>query len=668
MTRLGLQGMCVGLLAGAAACGMADAGGELGPTDEEGTGGDGDGDSGTVTGSGTSDGGEGDGDGDGEDTSGPDDFVECTPDCGPHGVCVSIGDAVSVCDCEDGYEYDQAAGCFPCAAQGGSFDIDVPVVAITAAVLVNGSPAPASEYDDANLWLENPRRGDRVLLGNTHDGDLAVRVVPGLYDLVYEHETGSGKMPINRRAVLRTQVIEDDTHLTIDIEAASVGGKLWVNGAEPPSSEYDDGELLVRGIGSDVPTVIGNTHDGAWNATLLAGDYQVHYRLQDGGDAVPINEFGFVRPLTAQVSEVPVDIDIDIRAHAMSGPITLDGAVPPASEYDDGLLVLETTDGDRAVLGNTHDQTVSALVIEGDYDLYYVVQNAGPTVPRNEHAWVEARSVQGPDDTGVAVTSVRFYGAFRLNGGTTPASEFDDGVVSLADRDGDRVWLGNTHDGAFDVSIVPGTYDVYYSTQSPGAQMPGNVGARLFADLTVDADVGMDLDVEAAVVTGAFSIDGAQPPDSEYADGRVYLSGTDTEDSVLLGNTADGGFSAIVVPGAYHIRYVEETAGNGVPANQDALVDIVDVVGAMSLDIDIPTVLLTGDFLLAGEPTPDTPSDAGDVHLRRGHDSVLLGSTHKGSYAAQAVAGGYGLYYRSTGAGPSMPQNTNGRFGCITLE
>ena len=32
-----------------------------------------------------------------------------------------------------------------------------------------GRAPPKSEYDDANLWLENAQTGDRVLLGNTHD-------------------------------------------------------------------------------------------------------------------------------------------------------------------------------------------------------------------------------------------------------------------------------------------------------------------------------------------------------------------------------------------------------------------------------------------------------------------------------------------------------------------
>ena len=62
--------------------------------------------------------------------------------------------------------------------------------------VVAGDLAPASEYDDANFYLENPRSGDRIWLGNSHDGQLGALAVPGIYDLVYESETVGAEMPM----------------------------------------------------------------------------------------------------------------------------------------------------------------------------------------------------------------------------------------------------------------------------------------------------------------------------------------------------------------------------------------------------------------------------------------------------------------------------------------
>ena len=77
------------------------------------------------------------------------------------------------------------------------------------------------------------------------------------------------------------------------------------------------------------------------------------------------------------------------------------------------------------------------------------------------------------------------------------------------------------------------------------------------------------MSIIAVPMSGALSFGGAPPPSSVYDDGRVFLRSADGEDSVMLGNTHEGSYATMVVPGSYELFYVQEAGGN-VPNNQNA--------------------------------------------------------------------------------------------------
>jgi hypothetical protein len=297
------------------------------------------------------------------------------------------------------------------------------------------------------------------------------------------------------------------------------------------------------------------------------------------------------------------------------------------------------------------------------------MHETGPNVPQNQRARFGEVNVTGGGVTPIDIPQVMLAGALTINGELPPASEFDDAVVHLQGvGSDDLVFLGNTHDGSYQVNVVAGTYDVYYAQETAGGTVPENKRARVQAGVSVESDGVLDIDVQAVAISGAFTLAGDPPPSSVYEDGSIYLRNTETDDAVLLGNTHHGGYSAIVVPGDYELFYVQEVGGS-VPSNQNAALTGVTIVSAMALDVDVPVVDLSGEFALSsGSPVPDSASDGGQLYLRaRDGDSVLLGSSFASVYAAKLVAGTYGIYYRSE-ASMTMPQNENGRFSCITVE
>lgn len=651
---------------GCAADGAFDGAGDPGPGDADddgdngvtGTDGGSDGSDGDEGGDGDGDGeseGDGDGDGDGD--------INCFLNCG-EGDCVLV-DEVQYCDCPAGSIWGPDS-CEPCpVADGADQNIEIPILGFSGRFLVDGAVPPASEYDDANIWLENPRTGDRVHVGNTHDGEFDVRVTPGLYDVIYEVENAGNVMPENARARLfKLPVFEGEVH-DIDIPVAARGGDIRINDEKPPNSEYDDGQIFFRDTDTGDEVLAGNTHDASYSIRIVAGSYDVIYRAEDPGQVVPHNDGARVGSVFAFGTE---DIyDVEIVTQTLSGSYLIAGDPAPASEYQDGNIELHSQNEGVVAVGNTHEGDFSLNVIPGLYDVYYMHEN-GTDVPQNARARVGQLDLNEGGNQDLNVPMIQIQGALSLNGGAPPATEFDDAVLALRNQDGDEVPLGNTHDGAYTVNLVPGNYDIYYSQETAGGTVPENKGARIDTGVEIDAPASYDIDVVAVSLSGDFTINGGAPPNSQYEDGRVYLRDIQTGDSVLLGSTHTGSYSAVVLPGTYEAYYVEETGGDGVPANQDARLGQVVVVGGMSMDVEIPMTAIGGAVMVGGEPAPNTPSDGGQLYLRDGDgDSVFLGTSYGPGYGANLVTGTYGVFYRAGGS-VTMPDNVNGQVGCFTIE
>jgi hypothetical protein len=612
----------------------------------------------------TTENGDGDGDAAGDGDGDPGAPACALTNCG-EGTCVLI-DEFPYCECPEGTAWNQDS-CDACPlVDAAGHVIELAVVRFDGQYLLHGGGPPISEYDDANIWLENASTGDRVLLGNTHDVSFAVRVTPGVYDVIYEVETPGNLLPHNARVRLQKLALFASQTQNIDIPVTRIAGAIQLNGDVPPVSEYDDARILFRDheVGGEV--LVGNTHDGTYDIALVPGNYDIIYRVETPGPVTPRNDGAVLETLTVEGEALAHAIDIP--SVPLSGEFTLAGAPPPVSEYDDANVGLESLSAGTVLLGNTHDLSYEVSVIPGDYQILYM-HETGPNVPQNQRARFGMVSVTEGGATPIDIPQVMLGGALTINGELPPGSEFDDAVVHLQGvGSDDLVLLGNTHDGSYQVNVVAGTYDVYYAQETAGGTVPENKRARVLAGVNVDSDGVLDIDVQAVAISGSFTLAGEPPPSSVYEDGSVYLRNTETDDAVLLGNTHHGGYSAIVVPGDYELFYVQEVGGS-VPSNQNAALTGVTIVSAMTLDVDVPVVDLSGALALTtGVPVPDSASDGGQLYLRaRDGDSVLLGNSFAVDYATKLVAGTYGVYYRSE-ASVTMPQNENGRFSCITVE
>jgi len=276
------------------------------------------------------------------------------------------------------------------------------------------------------------------------------------------------------------------------------------------------------------------------------------------------------RNLMAKVQTVTVAatgtsaIDIDVPAVVTSGTFKIGGAAV-TSTADAGNMSLQTADGDFVALGSTSAGTFSMRVVPGTYTLYYGAASAGATAPRNAAAKLQSVTVTptGTNAFDIDVPSAVAAGTFKINGAAV-TSATDSGIVSLRNA-ADTIQLGSTSASTYSVRAIPGTYDVYYQVNTPGASAPRNAFAKIRSGVVVAAGTtAIDIDVPSSSVTGTFRINSATvTATTDYG----VLSLRNGSDAIAIGSSYASTFTVRVVPGTYDVYYQIGAAGTLAPRN-----------------------------------------------------------------------------------------------------
>jgi len=256
-------------------------------------------------------------------------------------------------------------------------------------------------------------------------------------------------------------------------------------------------------------------------------------------------------------------------------------------------------------------------------------------------------------------------GATGTGGGTAGAGlAGSGGVTGVAGAGGSASCVGGASAG---VSGAAGSDGTAGSGGTTGAGAGGTGGGAASC-------AGLDIDIPSALVTGTLKMNGTTV-NATTGTGILSLR-TAGGDVVPLGTTSASSYSVRVVPGTYDLVYQGGTTGAAAPVNTAAklrTVTIGDPAAITTLDIDVPSVLVTGTLKINGATFMST-TDAGVLTLRNGTDVVTLGSTSAGSYSVRVVPGSYDVYYKSTEQGPVAPHNFAAKLqsvvvaaGCTTV-
>jgi hypothetical protein len=443
--------------------------------------------------------------------------------------------------------------------------IDVPVATLTGAITYNGAALPAmnvGDLPDATLTLVALDTGARQRIAyvrwryvsggtyrlTTDSGTYSTRLLPGIYDLVYErgydtsttyvNTLATGDTFVNGRRVLRTGVVINPgaNTLNIDIPSSTVTGSVTYNGAALPAMNVGDlPDATLTLVAQDTRArqriayvrwryVSGGTYrltadSSSFTTTLLPGTYDLVYERGYDTSTTYVNTLAtgdtFVNGRRVLRTGVVINpgantLNIDIPSSTVTGSVTYNGAALPAMN-----------------VGDLPDATLTLVALD--------------TGARQRIAYVRWRYVSG--------------GTYRLT----------------------------TDSGTYTTQLLPGTYDLVYergydtSTTYVNTLATGDtfVNGRRVLRTNVTVTPGMnrlDIDISAQMIGGAVTYNGAALPPTnvgDLPDATLILVARDTSARQRIGYvrwryvsggtyalTADSSmYSARLLPGTYDLLY-----------------------------------------------------------------------------------------------------------------
>lgn len=268
----------------------------------------------------------------------------------------------------------------------------------------------------------------------------------------------------------------------------------------------------------------------------------------------------------------------------------------------------------------------------------------GDASTSTDQATPECPSPQGESGVTLNLSPVTLTGKLLVAGGPSASQA----RLQLRGSGGDQINLGALRDGSYQVSLLPGSYDLFFVNPGvpDGAVAPSNSNARLRADVAVKADGRLDIDVPMTTLRGAVTVNGQRPGGPLRP---LKLVSSDGQGSVYVTPAADGSYSVPVIPGKYDVFYDDYA-----PLRRAAVVD-----GAAALDVDIALFTVRGKITVAGAAASGT----GALLLRQlaSGSLISLGPIGQGQFQRDLVGGRYDVIYR----GPSDPNDLSPRGGGV---
>ncbi|MGD8582767.1 MAG: hypothetical protein PVF06_09010 [Gammaproteobacteria bacterium] len=328
------------------------------------------------------------------------------------------------------------------------------------------------------------------------------------------------------------------------------------------------------------------------------------------------------------------------------------------------MISLADGQNNQVVLGNSYVGNYAAYIVAGNYNSQYTFSQGGNLVPVNNGNNIATALPLMNDqvlDIDVPAYSVKF--TFTLNGVSFPASEYDDAVFYLQrDDGGERILLGNSHAAIDPVWLMPGTYDVIYQVETPGAMVPLNQNAIVDTVVIDNTTSVVVIDITTVSFRLDVTLDNAAFPVSQYEDGDFLLLNADG-DRAELGATYELPLIVNVIEGTYDIVYAHET-GTSVPLNSEASIAGNQLINAANADtnLNIQSALITPQITHNGNAFPVSEYQDANIYLRgtgNNNDQILLTNTHTDSPPAiKIIRGTYNVIYQHE-TGDQVPQNTN---------
>lgn len=401
------------------------------------------------------------------------------------------------------------------------------------------------------------------------------------------------------------QVLRNDGALTLETESFEVQGALTVNGET--NSDVTAATLTFTDRDTGAVAVANILSDSRYSTRLPAGTYDVTYTplaqiCFAQPDRVPCHPATVFERLTLSSAGV---LDVDVEKVEVQLSLTVDGSAVGAGNL--GFIVLTNDDGASAFPVRSSPWPVA--VPAGRYDVAYApagdcsVDNGMPCTGAVLQEDVNL-SADGVLQLNLPTTTVS--GTATVNG--APLSSGFRGTLTFSPEGAASGTLSLDGTSTYTVRVAQGRYSVRWDGQGASCEGAADVvvpcGGQIVAgDLTLQAEGQLDVDVNAARVTGSVGLDGSPFPVESSGEGALTFRST--SDGNVFTTLVDGdGYNVLVVADTYDVSLTDSNCDDGSFCGGAFAGRDVALTTDGAFNVDVSTIDVSGGLTLNGGALP----------------------------------------------------------------
>ena len=536
-------------------------------------------------------------------------------------------------------------------SQKGTLDIDLKAVKVSGKVTLNGKAlVQADSANVGGLTLSDASGLAQMGAVNASidaDGTYHTTVAPGTYDVIYDANgqcnAQTSAWPCGNHVVKSKVTLSADGVLDVDIPSVKATGKVTLAGQAVPQGVslgyigFADTDPTQGSGGAAVPAQTNGTTT-TYAVNLVPGHYKVVYSANGcqptSASTGPCN--GGVLKADANLTSAGV-LDVDVPVVRVKGKATLNGAALPAQASRGSVYFAPpVTDAEENGVGASAqiqaDGTYATALFPGTYDVGYASSSSesDPSLmPKNSGVLRPAQALSANGTLDLDIPSVAVSGKVSLNGGAMPgvanAGRVSFGTSGAATKGAQQGVSAAITAGAYKTVLMPGSYDVGYSGDAaPCSQknmgappiVPCNGGMLKTIAFAKGQGGVLDLDVKTVKITGKVTLDHGALPELTPISFSPAAAGADPGAGGSFVVETQSTYSVLLVPGTYDVGYGGAScsgAMQNMPCNGGTIKEAVALSASGALDVDIPTVTVTGKVTLSGKEPPPTMDPRGAV-------------------------------------------------------
>ncbi len=463
--------------------------------------------------------------------------------------------------------------------EGQSWNPNVPAIRAQFSFRLNGGSFPGSSNEIADFYLRDATTGRELHIGTSQDGTAIIFIIPGVYDVIYAHRSGSF-IPQNTHArVLQAVEIREGTTLVVDVPMVDRTFSYSLDGAPFPTGDlYVVAQFSLDNPDTGDSLVLGRTFSyGRVPIRIIPGIYRALYAMHEGASSLPNNRQAVLEDAVKIAPDGSLVINIDVTSYLVDVEFQFDGGPTNSGLYDRGNVFLDHGNGDRFQIGDTYEDLGPIRLVAGTYDAYYEAMESNAFAPVNPNTrFAEDLLVDADGPLVLNIEMALLTLDLNLNGEDFPTSLYETGRVRIVDSHTKAEFiLGSTREGPHSARLIQGSYDVTYEHREGGYEVPVNEHHVIAHDLAVEASSTQTINVETQVISPSFALNDGAFPTSATEYGEFFLR-SPGGGRISLGNSNAPPPDLRVIESAYAIDY-EWRDGQDVPINHRETVQIVSV-------------------------------------------------------------------------------------------